>query len=210
MSDEDIGYFNKGHDPYCYQDTDILVNNLGIMDAQILENVEKQVFLLNYTNFNNHNIEYTFDLGMLKKIHWVFFKELYPWAGEIRTVELSRGIMFCRSELIESYSKGIFEELKKERYLEGLDVEKLADRLAYYLGEINAIHPFREGNGRTQRKFIELLAAHNGYTLVFDGITKEEMYMACEEAMRSDHTQLTKLFAKNLMIRNDWLETKPR
>ena len=68
--------------------------------------------------------------------------------------------------------------LKRESYLQGLDKQKLAERLAYYIGEINAIHPFREGNGRSQRMFIELLALHNGYKLDFAKISNEEMLEA--------------------------------
>ena len=89
----------------------------------------------------------------------------YEWAGEIRTVNISKGNRFCRCDYIEPQINKLLSKLKDENCLKDYDKEKVAERLAYYLGEINVIHPFREGNGRTQRLFIEHIADSLGYSL---------------------------------------------
>ena len=77
-------------------------------------------------------------------------------------------------------------ELQRERYLSGCDLKRLANRGAYYLGEINAVHPFREGNGRTQREFIRQLAIRNGYELDWSRVTREQMIEASKQSFRRD------------------------
>ena len=65
--------------------------------------------------------------------------------------------MFCLSIHIESFSKDIFSKLKKDNYLRGLDKDAFVVRIAELLADINALHPFREGNGRAQRDFIRYI-----------------------------------------------------
>lgn len=92
----------------------------------------------------------------------------------------------------------VMDKLKKDNYLFGLSIEETASKLAFYLGEINAIHPFREGNGRTQRMFIELLAAHNGYQLDFSQITSEEMLAASQQTFNLEYDCMTKILLRAL------------
>lgn len=79
---------------------------------------------------------------------------------------------------IEPEAKKLFAQLKRENYLKGLSFEQMVKRLAFYLGEINILHPFREGNGRTQRSFIMQLAKQAGYHLDFSHLTPDEMIEA--------------------------------
>lgn len=76
----------------------------------------------------------------------------------------------------------------------------LAERLAYYIGEINAIHPFREGNGRTQRMFIECLALKNGFSLGFAKISNEEMLEASVQTFNLEYKLMSKLLLRALSI----------
>lgn len=91
-------------------------------------------------------------------------------------------------------------KLEKENYLENLNIEMLAERLAYYIGEINAIHPFREGNGRTQRMFIECLALKNGFSLDFAKISNEEMLEASVQTFNLEYKLMSKLLLRALSI----------
>lgn len=91
-------------------------------------------------------------------------------------------------------------KLEKENYLENLNIEMLAERLAYYIEEINAIHPFREGNGRTQRMFIECLALKNGFSLDFAKISNEEMLEASVQTFNLEYKLMSKLLLRALSI----------
>lgn len=91
-------------------------------------------------------------------------------------------------------------KLEKENYLENLNIEMLAERLAYYIEEINAIHPFREGNGRIQRMFIECLALKNGFSLDFAKISNEEMLEASVQTFNLEYKLMSKLLLRVLSI----------
>lgn len=106
-----------------------------------------------------------FDTKHLQAIHWHIFQDVYSWAGEVRTVNISKsGDFFGLNQYIVSTLDKTFADLQRERYLGRLSLlTAFCNRAAHYFGEINAIHPFREGNGRTQREFIRQLALRNGY-----------------------------------------------
>lgn len=98
----------------------------------------------------------------LCKAHKYIFHDIFTWAGKIRTVDISKGNLFCKSEFIIENAESLFRQLEEEKYLMDVKIElDIVQHLAYYLSEINVIHPFREGNGRAQRIFIEVLAARD-------------------------------------------------
>jgi cell filamentation protein len=101
-----------------------------------------------------------------------------------------KGISFCQAIHIDSYLEGIFSKLKNEAFLKGLNKSHMVKKLAYYLGELNAVHPFREGNGRVQRLFLEYLAEMNGYYLDFSKCTSEDMIIASEKSINGDNSNL--------------------
>ena len=104
--------------------------------------------------------------------------------------------MFCDCRFIEDMMEELFSELEKENYLQPCDTEEMADRLAYYLSEINALHPFREGNGRTQRLFIEILAERAGYEVDFSEVSAEEMVEASAKAFLRDYGKMNELMRR--------------
>lgn len=165
-----------------------------------LRSAERSITSLRTAQLIQNPIEGKLDFNYLKNIHKFIFGDIYEWAGTIRTVNIAKGNSFCRCEFIEEQMESIMRKLEKENYLENLNIEMLAERLAYYIGEINAIHPFREGNGRTQRMFIECLALKNGFSLDFAKISNEEMLEASVQTFNLEYKLMSKLLLRALSI----------
>lgn len=185
-------------DPYCYANSRVLKNKLGITDGDELHDEERNLSNLRNKELMQSPIIGNFDLKHLQAIHKYLFQDIYDWAGEIRTVDIAKGTLFCRLFAIEPESERIFGELKSEKYLRGLSVGDFAKRLAYYLAEINALHPFREGNGRTQREFIRQLAFQNNYFLSYAGITQDEMVEASVASFKMDYAPFEQMILSHL------------
>ena len=140
-----------------------------------------------------------FDLAHLQRIHLALFQDVYEWAGKIRTVDISRGnSRFANVRFIESAASDIFNKLARENWLRGLDADTLSKRLAHYLSEINALHPFREGNGRVQRIFISQLSQSAGYQLDYSDLEQEQIYRAMELAFNGNESILADLILERL------------
>ena len=135
-----------------------------------------------------------FDTAHLKAIHQYIFQDVFEWAGQFRTVDISKGgHLFGRAAFLETVLEQTLEKLAAENYLAGPGAAKFAERAAYYLSELNAAHPFREGDGRTQREFIRELGMKAGHYIDWRGTTPEEVI----EASRLSHvTGDSSLFAK--------------
>ncbi len=81
----------------------------------------------------------------------------YAWAGRFRTSRIAKeGSMFCYPEFIEAEMRALFDRLRRDRYLRELSAEEFAEQASAFLSTLNAIHPFRDGNGRTQLTFMAL------------------------------------------------------
>ena len=166
-------------DPYCYPNSRTLKNKLGILDNDELHEAERRLAKYRTEELLNSPIKGHFDLSHLQKIHAYLFQDIYDWAGEIRTVDIAKGNLFCRYFAINSEANRIFTELKQEKYLKDItNALDFSKRLAYYFAEINALHPFREGNGRTEREFIRQLAFQSNYFLSYAGITQDDLISA--------------------------------
>lgn len=185
-------------DPYCYPDTRVLRNKFGIRDFDELYDTERRLAKYRSRELFEKPIEGRFDFGHLQAIHRYLFQDVYDWAGEVRTVDIAKGNLFCRYFAIEAEAKRIFGELKAEKYLTGLNVAEFGKRLAYYFAEINALHPFREGNGRAQREFIRQLAYQSNYFLSFAGMSKEQMVEASVAGFKLDYAPMEELILSHL------------
>ena len=132
-----------------------------------------------------------FDAKRLQAKHRYVFQDVFEWTGKFRTVNISKsGDPFAFREYIVPTLNKTFEDLRNERYLSGSDAETFARRAAYYLGEINAIHPFREGNGRTQREFIRQFAARSGLLIEWTRISQEQIIEDSRRSLRIDNLGL--------------------
>lgn len=193
---------NKNYDyerdvKYCYPNSFVLKNKLNIISAEELELAERRITSLRLAEVYINPIKGDFDLQHLKNIHKHIFQDIYSWAGEIRTVNISKNSdMFYNHMYIADGANELFSKLKKENYLIGASHESICEKLAYYLGEINAMHPFREGNGRTQRILIEDLARVAGYDISFHNVSKDEMIEASIASHKCDYRKMMEIFTK--------------
>lgn len=193
-------FYNKRNSIYCYPGTNILINKLDIHDSNKLFKLEKQIVLAKSYILRQNNKINTFDKKHFTYIHKFLFEDLYPFAGKFRTENISKGdFTFAWWEYIESELDRLLNELKSENHLEGLNKKAISKRLAYYLSELNVLHPFREGNGRTIREFIRELALKNNYVLDLQNTTPEEIFNACVKSVY-DTTDLEEILYNCLKI----------
>ena len=187
-------YKYDSDDPYVYPGTDVLVNKLGLTDFDELWNAERAITGVAAAGLEAQPIEGSFDLAHLQTIHRTLFSEIYEWAGEIRQKGfISKGAsLFCGAEFIVPYSDDLFSKLESENYLKGLSREKFIERIAFYISEVNALYPFREGNGRTQRIFANQLAKQAGWNLNLTDVAPERLCDAYIASM-SDLSDLVAL-----------------
>lgn len=192
-------YFYENDPWYCYPDSNVLRNKLGITDRKLLEEKEAAITSIRAMELDSNPVDGCYDLDHLRRIHRHLFSDIYDWAGELRTVDIAKGNAFCPCTNIESYASQIFDELRRDNYLRGLDEDSFVERVAYYLGEINVIHPFREGNGRAQRKFIEQLSTDAGHPMSFRLVGKEEMIVACDHAFSGRYGLMSTMLERCLL-----------
>lgn len=191
-----LSYEYERDDFYCFPDSKVLRNKLGIRDGKTLDAAEREITGLKAVEFVNDPFPDKLDFGYIKKLHKFLFNDIYDWAGEIRAIDISKGNIFCQHELIEVNARALMNELEAENYL--VNSDNIAEKLSYYLGDLNSIHPFREGNGRVQRLFIAELARRAGYSLDFSNITPKEMIIASDEAFRHNYEPLERIIRKAL------------
>ena len=196
MSFIPLSYEYERDDYYCYPNSSVLKNKLNIEDEKALSEAEREITAIKTLELIDRPLKGELNFNYIKRLHRHLFSDIYVWAGELRRIDISKGNIFCQYELIEVNSEILFNELKAENYLEGLDKDTITKRLAYYLGDLNTIHPFREGNGRVQRLFIRELASRMGYLVNFDGITTEEMIQASDKTFYHDYEMMEELIAR--------------
>jgi len=186
-------------DIYCYPGSSVLKNKLGLTDQDALDQFEAEITTLRLVELQENPIKGNFDLEHLKKLHFHIFQDVYDWAGEIRTVDISRGASrFAHAQYIESAAKTLFENLKKENWLRGLSIDDFSFKAAHYLSEINVLHPFREGNGRAQRAYITQLCKEAGFELDYSDLEQDELFDAMKEAFQGDEHKIAQILRDRL------------
>lgn len=185
-------------DPYTYPGTDILVNKLDIRDAAELARVEADLTTLRIAELIGKPQHAVFNRDHLRAVHRHIFQDLYAWAGELRTVDIRKetSFFFARPQFIVGALDDTFAALARERYLAGQNLDAFAARAAYYLGEINAIHPFREGNGRAQREFIRELGHARGFAIAWSQARPENIVETSVASFGGDPRPLADLLRR--------------
>jgi cell filamentation protein len=178
---------------YCYPQTNVLKNRFGIRDNQTLKELEADFSVLRQNELLNAPIKGHFTPNHLCRIHRYLFGDLYTFAGHYRREDIMKGhTRFLNHTQIADKLSSLLHKLKEEQYLSGLDFGTFAERSAFYFAELNYIHPFREGNGRSCREFMRMLYERNGYEVVWDTVPRETLLQIMEESVY-DSTSLSNL-----------------
>lgn len=164
---------------YCYPDSNVLKNKLNIRDNKLLKTAEEEITLIKQMELLKNPIKGNFSKAHLMNIHKFIFEDIYSFAGKIRREQISKAdTLFYPPNLIDRELDKVFAKIKEKNMLKETDKEKVFDNLAYVMAELNIIHPFREGNGRSIREFIRLMAKRMGYDLNWGNVDREELLEA--------------------------------
>lgn len=175
-------------DPYTYENSTVLINKLDLRDQEQLDAFEAEI---TSARAQEPLPEGQLEFSHYCSIHHHLFQDVYAWAGKPRVVRISKhGNPFCFPEHIEMQATQLFAELKANHFLEGLDPDEFAGQAAHFLAELNAIHSFREGNGRTQLAFFAMLADHAGHPLGLEKLDPERMLSAMIESFEGNERNL--------------------
>ena len=168
--------------------TDIPQNRLDIKDSQLIHAIEKKLLDKAYLKFSSElDSQMVLDENYFINLHKKTFESLYDFAGVYRDANMSKGeSQFCLAQHLHSESKRIFAELESEKYLSHIEEDILfAQRLAYYQGELIALHPFYELNGRITRLYCDMLALLNGYRAIdYSGVDDGSYIQASIECVQ--------------------------
>ena len=180
--------YDATDDPYTYENSTVLVNKLDLRDQRELDDFEAEI--------TSARAEEPLPAGKLDfahfcAVHHHLFQDVFDWAGVPRTVRISKqGSAFCFPEHIEAQAIKLFSDLKAKKYLEKLSPNEFAVNAAHFLAELNAIHAFREGNGRTQLTFFALVADRAGQKLDLEKLDPDAMLNAMIASFDGDESEL--------------------
>lgn len=166
---------------YCYPPTySVLRNKLDIRDPAKLDRIERRLVSARSAEGIPTG---RFDLAHLKAIHRHLFQDVYDWAGQVRTVEIAKGgSQFQFRRFIETGMADVHRRLTEADFLQGLSAAAFAREAGQIIGDINHVHPFREGNGRVQMIFLRQLAEQAGHRFDLTRIERDAWMHASREA----------------------------
>lgn len=185
--------YGATNDPYCYPGTQTLINKAGITDPAVLEQFELAKFL--------SRTQSPWPSGRLDKSHYLalhrhLFQDVYDWAGRPRNIRTGKaGNWFCFPEFIGGELDRLFADLRARNYLKGLALAGFAPAAAHVLAELNAIHAFREGNGRTQLAFLRLLCLNAGHAFRAEVLDPGRVISAMIASFDGDEAPLAALIS---------------
>jgi cell filamentation protein len=184
-------------DPHLYPGTQILRNKLDIRDQTLLDETERRLVTQRIRQgVPTGNI----DLRHLQAIHRHLFQDIYKWAGEIRTLEISKGgHQFQFQKYIQTGMADVHRRIVATNYLQGLSQKDFAERAAAIIGDVNYVHPFREGNGRTQLQFLKQLAERAGHSIDLTKLKPDQWLQASKEAHQARYGAMARAIESALI-----------
>lgn len=198
-----------GEDPYVYPGTDTLRNRLELRDDQELSRQER---LRSYTRGREAaRIEFPHTADGYRALHKHLFQDVYDWAGQDRTADMRKpgSPFFARAAYVGPSLDAVFKDLAAKNNLRGLPREEFFDRLGHHVNELNAIHPFREGNGRTMRQHAVQLAREAGHPIRVPAIDKQAWMEASRHGFTTgDHRGLSAALAAAAVRRSQVPEAR--
>lgn len=185
---------------YFVEGGDVLENKLGITDPEQLREAEEDAFSDTAADILNEDLsDAILDFNFFKQLHGRLFEKVYPFADQIRTVNITKqdsSIPFCYADFIEPEANRIFQDLEVKNYLKNETKAEFVDNIAELAMDLNALHPFREGNGRTIRFYLQLLANNAGYLLDYNEVGREEIIEADKQAFLGNDKLIKEMYNK--------------
>ena len=192
-------------DVYKYPGEEVLRNKFDCHDELELQKLEAYSTAGNLFYLQLNPIEGNFDFEHLKAIHYFIFQDIYDWAGEIRTVDIGKNNIFCRVQFIDSYAKEVFSDYYSSCYTAKSNRNEFLQTFATHYADLNALHPFREGNGRSQREFARELCLKCGYIFDLTQTNQKEMLEASIESFNTfSNEKLLNIFKKCIIPKDEY------
>lgn len=180
--------------------TGVLKNKLGITDKEELRKAEYVISSTAQLKMADEPVKGNLDYTHLKNVHKALLGKVYEWAGKERTVNLEKGgTLFAQPSYIEKEANKLFDGMKRENYYKGLSVDAFAEKAANLSGEINALHPFREGNGRTNIAFMQIVAERAGHKMNLGLVNSDELKAGTIESFAGSSKPLADVFKKAIV-----------
>lgn len=175
-------------DPYVYPGTNVLKNLAGLPDSDRLRRFERMVTTLRAEQGSPRG---QFDLAHLKAIHRHLFQDVYSWAGELRTIQLSKGGSdFLFTQFLEQGVADVNRRIVRSRFFQGSTAATFAKGASIVMGDLNHCHPFREGNGRTQFQFLKQLAHTAGHKIALSRLDRDAWNAASKAANDGSYMEM--------------------
>jgi len=198
-------------DKYVYPGTAVLINRFDCKNAEKLREIEALSTGGNLAYLQLHPIKGKHDFKHLKDIHRFIFQDLFDWAGQIRTIDIGKNNLFCRAQFIESYAESVFVDFYSSCYEVRNDKERFIEFLAKHYSDMNALHPFREGNGRAQREFARELCLECGYVFDLTQTTHKEMLEASIQSFNTGNIDgFVSIFGRSIIPIDEYKEYQSR
>ncbi|MEF2737445.1 MAG: Fic family protein [Bifidobacterium choerinum] len=195
-ADQSAGTNEAAVDPYLIPGTQVLRNLVGARDAETLSTIEFTWFTVRSIKLQTMRMPALGTVRQLQQIHHYLFQDVYDWAGTLRTVTISKAYTTFLSP--HAFITGIpycERALADDHYLRNLSRRQFVERMSVHYDDFNVLHPFREGNGRAQRFFWDLVAQDAGWQFDWRLIGKQENDVASARAMLAgDHAPLIRMF----------------
>lgn len=183
----------------CYEGTTCLINKFGITDETKLSEVEADITFAKASKLEENPIDGKFDIEHYKAIHRYLFEDLYDWAGQFRTINISKkGTKFVKTDELENLCVKCFDRIKSSNYFRNISFESFVENIVDLYCTLNMLHPFREGNGRTERIFIAQLIRLNGYDIDFSEVDSDYLIIATIQAAQGVTDNLVKIFSEHI------------
>lgn len=181
----------------CYEGTTCLINKFEITNEEQLKKIEADITFAKASELEENPLNGNFDLEHYKAIHNFLFADIYDWAGKLRTINISKkGTNFANTYELETLCTKCFDRIKSKNYFQNLPFDIFVNNIVDLYCTLNILHPFREGNGRTERIFIAQLLRLNSYDINFSEIDTDYLMISTIQAAHGITDNLTKIFSK--------------
>lgn len=194
-----MAYSITSSDEGCYPNTTVLINRLNLKSQEALDEAERISVTVRTAQALQQRYEEPFTFSFYCGLHKRLFGDIYDWAGQLRTVDISKkGTNFYPASELQHMGEAKFQWLQSEHEFRNQSFEKFAYSIADFYHEINMLHPFREGNGRTQRLFFTLLIQRAGYHINFAACDMELLMLGTIHAAHGIMDYLNRFFLESI------------